>query len=506
MLRVLSVALLLLSHAGIARGEVVATYAGQEVTRYEINTLCTMIGSPYSDTFAVSREGNDATRIDANDLLNTSLRDLVFSRRAAQEARAAEFPLESQYTRQIAEEYRTCVAELVKARLREEAESASLAVLAATLEKHRDTFNIRPARNVRYIFRAYPPASAPPATRARLAADMDQLRATIESGEVSFTEAARKFSEASSASDGGDIGWIEPDAGLNPAVMQVINSLAIQELSRALALHNGFYIFQITDRRDAREPQVVDIPRDENLRRRLVDRVYRDRIQELTADAVGHGENGEIPSAEIFRLATEEEKANADCVLRRDLQLDRYLAATYFEKEYGADWVPTEEAIREYYRTRPDEMRGEGVFKLTRYTVPISRTPGASVSTSEQAIAIARRVATNRSDGTDTPTLVQRYRTEGLELHNHPGWIHTTDHGDSDRELLGAEIGSLTKPHANQEKAEFYELHDRRRVPPLPLEEKRDYIIGVLISNARQDARRAEADRIMADGNFKWVE
>lgn len=94
------------------------------------------------------------------------------------------------------------------------------------------------------LLRASPQVSQAAALN-RLAA----LRQQIESGSISFEQAARDNSEDSSAAQGGDLGWTSPGAFV-PEFEQAMNPLPIGGMSAPFVSRFGAHLLQVTDRRN----------------------------------------------------------------------------------------------------------------------------------------------------------------------------------------------------------------------------------------------------------------
>ncbi|MGD8429335.1 MAG: peptidylprolyl isomerase [Ectothiorhodospiraceae bacterium] len=78
---------------------------------------------------------------------------------------------------------------------------------------------------------------------------LQSLRRRIENGE-SFTELARSNSDdKGTASDGGDLGWVDPQ-NMDPRFSQVMDSLQPGQISRPFKTRFGWHIVQVLDRRD----------------------------------------------------------------------------------------------------------------------------------------------------------------------------------------------------------------------------------------------------------------
>ena len=85
------------------------------------------------------------------------------------------------------------------------------------------------------------------------------IKAKIESGELTFEEAAAKFSkDEQTASKGGDLGWFEIDQFQIPAFKEAIEGLKVGEISEPIKTRFGYHIIRLDARRPARKLNIKD--------------------------------------------------------------------------------------------------------------------------------------------------------------------------------------------------------------------------------------------------------
>ncbi|MDP4302934.1 peptidylprolyl isomerase [Leptothrix discophora] len=77
---------------------------------------------------------------------------------------------------------------------------------------------------------------------------MEEFRQRIAAGRVRFEELARQFSEDGSAPGGGDLGWASPGQFV-PEFEQVMQSLAINEVSAPVVSRFGVHLIQVLERK-----------------------------------------------------------------------------------------------------------------------------------------------------------------------------------------------------------------------------------------------------------------
>lgn len=106
-----------------------------------------------------------------------------------------------------------------------------------------------------------------------------ELRGRLQAG-ASFDSIARGHSEdPGSAAEGGDLGWFGP-GDMSPAFQQVVDELAVGELSEPFRTEFGWHIVEVQDRR-----QREDAERYRRARARQL--LYEERVQEETQRWLG---------------------------------------------------------------------------------------------------------------------------------------------------------------------------------------------------------------------------
>jgi peptidyl-prolyl cis-trans isomerase SurA len=119
------------------------------------------------------------------------------------------------------------------------------------------------------------------AARAQLAEDRRQ----IEAGKADFAKLALDHSPDASASSGGDLGWVGPGMFV-PEFEQVMNKLAVGQLSDPTVSRFGVHLIQVLARRDAAvtEREMRDIVRN-SLREKKFEETYQQWVQEVRGRA-----------------------------------------------------------------------------------------------------------------------------------------------------------------------------------------------------------------------------
>ncbi len=96
----------------------------------------------------------------------------------------------------------------------------------------------------RHILLRVSPQMSESAAREKLVA----LRKAIASGQIDFAAAARENSQDGSGKDGGDLGWANPGQYV-PEFEDVLNSLALGQVSEPLVSRFGVHLIQLQERR-----------------------------------------------------------------------------------------------------------------------------------------------------------------------------------------------------------------------------------------------------------------
>src|SRR5262249_59073644 len=97
---------------------------------------------------------------------------------------------------------------------------------------------------------------------------MDQLK-----GGVDFGEVARQFSQSSTASNGGVVGWVSP-GDLPLEIANAVQTLAANTIAGPIRSEGGFHIVKLLDKRQAADS--TNETRDD-----IVNRILEDRLDNL---------------------------------------------------------------------------------------------------------------------------------------------------------------------------------------------------------------------------------
>ncbi len=79
-------------------------------------------------------------------------------------------------------------------------------------------------------------------------AELMRMKQAMEGGKADFAQLAREYSQDGSASAGGDLGWANPGMFV-PEFEEVMNRLALQEISDPLVSRFGVHLIQVLERR-----------------------------------------------------------------------------------------------------------------------------------------------------------------------------------------------------------------------------------------------------------------
>lgn len=147
----------------------------------------------------------------------------------------------------------------------------------ARYRAHRESFEIRPRRNVWHLFRRH--REGEPAGAA--AGLLEELRLRIEAGE-SFAELARRYSDSETGALGGHLGWIDRGRLAEP-LDELVFALEPGVVSRPVEVSGGATIFRVTEAIEPMSPALDDV-RDE-IAQVLAEEERTRRVAELLAEA-----------------------------------------------------------------------------------------------------------------------------------------------------------------------------------------------------------------------------
>ena len=145
----------------------------------------------------------------------------------------------------------------------------------AYFSDHKDEFDIKPKVHLKNILLAVP--SEAPASQVRKKMDLaEKVLAEIQGG-MKFTEAASKYSDASNAAEGGDLGpinWSDLESGIREA----LKDLKKGQVSRPIRMGGGIQIFQVVDRIEVDKEEMARVK--EKIRGLLAQRQAEGKIKE----------------------------------------------------------------------------------------------------------------------------------------------------------------------------------------------------------------------------------
>lgn len=109
---------------------------------------------------------------------------------------------------------------------------------------------------------------------------MDVIKERLDNGEK-FEILARQFSEDSTASNGGDLGWVNPGDTV-PPFEKAMNELKDNQISPPVRSQFGWHIIQVLERRGQdMSKESARLKARQEIRTRKADEAYQDWIQEL---------------------------------------------------------------------------------------------------------------------------------------------------------------------------------------------------------------------------------
>ena len=109
---------------------------------------------------------------------------------------------------------------------------------------------------------------------------IENIKERIENG-TKFEEMARQYSEDGSASNGGDLGWVNPGDTV-PAFEKAMNELGLGEISAPVMTPFGWHIIQVIERRKQdMSKEAARLKARQEIRARKAEEAYNDWIREL---------------------------------------------------------------------------------------------------------------------------------------------------------------------------------------------------------------------------------
>lgn len=93
----------------------------------------------------------------------------------------------------------------------------------------------------------------------RTVESLEDLRAKIMTGEITFSQAAKKYSkDATTASKGGELGWFDIEQFQVPAFKDAIVGLKVGEIAEPRKTQFGYHLIRLDDRRPARKLSIAE--------------------------------------------------------------------------------------------------------------------------------------------------------------------------------------------------------------------------------------------------------
>lgn len=214
--------------------EPVATYKGGVITADELH---------YYD----SLQRMQSRQYDARTDPRSELDDIVTERLLAEKARKLHLEQEKGFQTEAKEIEDECLTLALLAEIYEPITVTEEEIQEQYKKKLRDLIK-EPTRKVRYIFIEFG-QNPTEARKAEAKKKAEELVLRAKSGE-DFAELARKYSDANSAAQGGDIGYIGRGK-LQPAFERAVWSLPVLEISDPVLTKYGYCIIRVEDEKAA---------------------------------------------------------------------------------------------------------------------------------------------------------------------------------------------------------------------------------------------------------------
>ncbi|MCF7521722.1 SurA N-terminal domain-containing protein [Neisseria sp. ZJ106] len=161
-------------------------------------------------------------------------------------------------------------------------------------EEIRKAFDAQPAvprRNVAHIF--FPVAeNADEATRKAVKAEADQVAAKAQAKPSEFAALAKKHSkDVASAANGGQLGWVEQNSGIDKNLENAAFALKKGGISGVVQSQSGYHIIQVLDSADKPVFEQDKARIAEELKIRKAGKVFNEAKEKLAEDAINHPES-----------------------------------------------------------------------------------------------------------------------------------------------------------------------------------------------------------------------
>jgi parvulin-like peptidyl-prolyl isomerase len=489
------------SWAGATTPTVAAEYTGGSITAEEIAAYAHSLQYPYSDPWAAYFEAvhDSPQQADTSDILRLCAEEILWDRTMAQEARQKGFVLPRALEVEAEKRYDDCVADAWRNSVANRITTLSLETISRMMEKDRRPFFQEEQRQVAYIFlqKDGPKADKPAPEKHRLLRD---LKWRIESGELDFADAAKRFSEAASAPSGGRIGWVRRGDRYHPAFKNLVFQTAAGSLSDAVELHNGYYLVKVESVIPDRNPSAEEVAKDVVLAAEALRLARAEAVAEAEKAAVAAAPEASSAAKAIVEAARRDGLDDSMCSLTQALLLDRFVARAYYAASVTDQITVTEEDARKYYDENPTQMRESGIFRLTRFTVPTQARKGQPARSLEKASQLAEAIRNDLIGGTSDNDLLRRWEPKGLIVEETSGWEQGTGIGPADKELLHQPEGYISKIHPTTTGVVFFRLDGKRDLPLIPFEVKREQLLKTLkdrrVAESMIESRKAVAERL----------
>lgn len=228
----------LLSRNDYDRGQVVVEFAGRGLTAGELELLLEPDGRSRS-----------ISEIDVG-VLTRRINDLVFRIQAAERARELGYDRSPEFANHV--EWRTkeiLVTEEVARLVGQELEPPTDSEIRSFFEANRKSFVVQPRFNLAAILFTINGEG-----RARAYASAEDVLTKISDGQISFEDAARRYSEHPSAVDGGSLGWLSlrQVAVFGPRVLRTLRGMAPSQTSDLVQQDRKLWILRLLDRQEQR--------------------------------------------------------------------------------------------------------------------------------------------------------------------------------------------------------------------------------------------------------------
>lgn len=491
----------------IAIEEIVAKYKNGKVTEKELKLYFNYLGYPDSDPLKTFKTSTDNyTLQELRNVIDSIVSDIIWDNNFAPLATMKNYNLPEKQINLIDDTYNNCVFQNWSMSISDSLTTLTKSEIANVFSKYSQDFEFPEMREVSYIFKMTSDTLTM-SEKNKIYEQIKNIHDEIRNKKIKFDEAARLYSEAPSAAQGGFIGLVRKDAKFNKNFMNLVFSTEDKQLSPVTLLHNGYYIIYIHSIIPEQKITEEKLFSSDEIQKQLLNYAKDDLIANKIKDAKNKFPETKDDYEAVFKLIKSQGYKYDDCEILKQLISNRLYARGYFYEKHKQDFEPTESEITDYYNQNPHEMYEEGQWKLTKFIVEVKGEKDSKVKSRVEAIEIMNKILDELKSGVDESIVEEKYRSYNLQILSTTGWVNGSNFAKADNELLQMKPSELTSVFYDKEGAFFFRLDDKRSLPKQSLEQKREYIVNNLRALKYDKLYQKERDELILklDLQKEWL-